>query len=147
MSQLSELYKQVVLEHNRSPRHFTELAPPCRHLEAFNALCGDKLDIFVRDQKQSISDLSFTGVGCALSMASASMMMEVLQPMRVQDALQLVDRFVVAVSADSASEDLDLPGDLSALLEVRRFPSRVGCVLLGWQELGRYLRKKADAGD
>ena len=75
------------------------------------------------------------------------MMMEVLQPMRVQDALQLVDRFVVAVSVDSASEDLDLPGDLSALLEVRRFPSRVGCVLLGWQELGRYLRKKADAGD
>jgi len=139
--QLSELYKQVVLDHNRTPRHFAELAPPCTHLEAFNPFCGDKLDLFLRDDEHRLV-LSFTGVGCALSQASASMMMEALQGFDPDAASELIERFIVAASGDQSAEELALPGDLSALLEARRFPSRVNCVLLGWQELGKYLQAK-----
>ncbi len=144
MTQLTELYKNVVLDHNRAPRHFGELEPPCTHLEAFNPLCGDKLTVFLRVTDSQIDRLTFTGVGCALSQASASMMTELMQGESIHAANRLAQRFVGQFDCNSDGLKVELPGDLPALLEARKFPSRVNCVLLGWHALMEHLQPLAN---
>ncbi len=148
MASINELYRQVVLDHNRSPRHFGELAPPCQHVDAYNALCGDKLTIYLRRDNQQLTELSFTGTGCALSQASASMMTEALTGLNQADALALAERFANALQSEEQppAEAVDqLPEDLMALLEARAFPSRINCVLLGWSAVADALNEGDDS--
>jgi nitrogen fixation NifU-like protein len=134
MSDLQDLYQEVILDHNRRPRNFRELAPPARRAEGFNPLCGDRLTLFLDLDGDVIRDVSFVGSGCAISKASASLMTDALKGKTVAEAERLFQRFheMVTSSTDTAAADL---GKLSVLAGVREFPTRVKCASLAWHTL------------
>lgn len=134
MSDLRDLYQEVILDHNRRPRNFREIPPPARRAEGFNPLCGDRLTLYVDIDGDRIRDVSFQGSGCAISKASASLMTEALKGKTVAEAEQLFDRFhdMVTSSTDAALADL---GKLSVFSGVREFPTRVKCASLAWHTL------------
>ena len=135
---LNELYREVILEHNRNPRNFGELPPPCEHVHAHNAFCGDKLDFTFRIVGPRLDKVMFTGVGCALSQASASMLTEQLSGLPLLQALQIVEEFQQAFKT---AEPVQLPEQLQVLLNAKQFPSRTDCVLMGWRALQADLRE------
>ena len=134
MSELSDLYQEVILDHNRRPRNFRVIEPPSHHAEGYNPLCGDRLDLFVTVEGDRIADVAFQGSGCAISKASASLMTDALKGRTVEEARQLFERFhrMVTTPPDEAVEDL---GKLSVLAGVREFPVRVKCASLAWHTL------------
>lgn len=134
MSELSELYQEVILDHNRRPRNFHAIDPADRTQEGYNPLCGDRLTVYVKLDGDRIVDVAFQGSGCAISKASASLMTEALKGKRVADARDLFDRFhaMITSSPDQAPDDL---GKLSVLAGVREFPTRVKCASLAWHTL------------
>ena len=131
MSDLTELYQEVILDHNRRPRNFRTIPSPSHHAEGCNPLCGDRLTLYVQVTGDTITDVAFEGSGCAISKASASLMTDALKGMTVQEANRLFERFhrVVTTPPDQPVEDL---GKLSALAGVRVFPVRVKCASLPW---------------
>ncbi len=139
MQPLNDLYREVILDHNRNPRNFGELPPPCEHAEAHNAFCGDKLNLSFRVIDQRLEKLMFTGAGCALSQASTSMLTEQLAGLNLAEASRLMQQFEQAFSKDETAE---LPSDLAALLNARQFPSRTDCVLMSWRALGEALQQR-----
>lgn len=145
MSELSDLYQEVILDHNRRPRNFRELPPPAHRAEGFNPLCGDRLTLFVDLDGDVIRDLSFVGSGCAISKASASLMTEALKGKTVAEAERLFDRFhdMVTSAHDAPAADL---GKLSVLAGVREFPIRVKCASLAWHTLKAAVRATEPAG-
>ena len=135
---LRELYRELILDHARSPRHFGQLPSATHTAEGVNPLCGDKLKLYVCiTDENRVSDARFEGTGCAISVASASLMTDTIIGMRTDDALEffhaLVGRLSGAASANgqSASDSVEL-GKLRALEGVREFPSRVKCATLAW---------------
>jgi nitrogen fixation NifU-like protein len=132
---MKELYKDVIVDHNRSPRNFRKIPDATRVQEGFNPLCGDKLTVYVKLDGDRISDLSFEGSGCAISVASASLMSQQLKGKTTGEALQLFDRMHDLLTRDDAEIDLDSLGKLAALSGVREYPSRVKCASLCWHTL------------
>ena len=131
MSDLSELYQEVILDHNKRPRNFRKIASASHHAEGFNPLCGDRLNLYVQIDGDVITDVAFEGAGCAISKASASLMTDELKGRTVADARDLFTRFhhVVTTPPDQPVEEL---GKLSVLAGVREFPVRVKCASLAW---------------
>ena len=131
MSDLRDLYQEVILDHNRRPRNFRVLENSTHHAEGFNPLCGDHLDLFLRIEGDVIAEVGFQGAGCAISKASASLMTDSLKGCPVAEARVLFDRFhrMVTTPPDREVEDL---GKLSVLAGVREFPVRVKCASLAW---------------
>jgi nitrogen fixation NifU-like protein len=131
MSELNELYQEVILDHNRRPRNFRVLETSTHHAEGYNPLCGDRLTLFLRIEGDTIAEATFQGAGCAISKASASLMTDCLKGCPVADARQLFERFhrMVTTPPDREVEDL---GKLSVLAGVREFPTRVKCASLAW---------------
>jgi nitrogen fixation NifU-like protein len=134
MSDLQDLYQEVILDHNRRPRNFKELPDPARRAEGFNPLCGDKLTVYLLLEGDIIRDLSFLGSGCAISKASASLMTEAVKGKTVAEAEALFERFHDMVTSDPGSPVADI-GKLSVLAGVREFPTRVKCASLAWHTL------------
>lgn len=134
MSDLSELYQEVILDHNKRPRNFRTIESPSHHAEGYNPLCGDRLTLFLQVDGDRIADVSFQGSGCAISKASASLMTDELKGRTVAEARELFGRFhqVVTTPPDRPVEDL---GKLSVLAGVREFPVRVKCASLAWHTL------------
>ena len=134
MSDLTDLYKEVILDHNRRPRNFRVLENATHHAEGHNPLCGDRLELFLTVDDDVITDVGFQGSGCAISRASASMMTDCLKGCPVADACALFARFhrMVTTPIDVEVEDL---GKLSSLAGVREFPVRVKCASLAWHTL------------
>jgi nitrogen fixation NifU-like protein len=134
MSDLSDLYQEVILDHNKRPRNFRKIDPASHHAEGFNPLCGDRLNLYVQVEGDVITDLAFEGSGCAISKASASLMTDELKGLTVADARSLFKRFhhVVTTPPDQPVEEL---GKLSVLAGVREFPVRVKCASLAWHTL------------
>ena len=134
MSDLSDLYQEVILDHNRRPRNFHALAGASHRAEGYNPLCGDRLTLYLKVTGDTIEDVSFQGAGCAISKASASMMTDLLKGKTIAEASALFDRFhrMVTTPPDQGVEDL---GKLSALAGVREFPVRVKCASLAWHTL------------
>ena len=134
MSDLSDLYQEVILDHNRRPRNFGVLADATHHAEGYNPLCGDRLTLFLKLEGDVITDVSFEGSGCAISKASASLMTDTLKGRGIADVRALFERFhrMVTTPPDREVEDL---GKLSALAGVREFPVRVKCATLPWHTL------------
>ena len=134
MSELSDLYQEVILDHNRRPRNFRVIEAPSHHAEGYNPLCGDRLDLFVTVEGDRIADVAFQGSGCAISKASASLMTDALKGRTVEEARQLFERFhrMVTTPPDVPVEDL---GKLSVFAGVREFPVRVKCASLAWHTL------------
>ena len=141
MSDLTDLYQEVILDHNRRPRNFRALDEANRTQEGYNPLCGDRLTLYVKLEGDRIADVAFQGSGCAISKASASLMTEALKGKTVTEARELFDKFhdMVTSAPDQAAPDL---GKLSVLSGVREFPTRIKCASLAWHTL-----KAAVAGE
>ncbi len=144
MSDLSDLYQEVILDHNRRPRNFRELPAASHHAEGYNPLCGDRLDLFLRIDGGVVTDVGFQGSGCAISKASASLMTDSIKGKTVADVRALFDRFhrMVTTPPDRPVEDL---GKLSAFSGVREFPVRVKCASLAWHTLKAALEREEKA--
>jgi nitrogen fixation NifU-like protein len=134
MSDLNDLYQEVILDHNRRPRNFHAMADASHMAEGVNPLCGDRLTLYLKVADGVVADVAFEGAGCAISKASASLMTDAVKGKSVADAQALFDRFhrMVTTPPDEPVEDL---GKLSALAGVREFPVRVKCASLAWHTL------------
>jgi len=133
MSELRELYQEVILDHNKKPRNFRVMETANHHADGHNPLCGDNVTIYLSIEDGKIADISFQGSGCAISKASASVMTTVLKGKSVADAEDLFNQFHELVTADSSEElDADHLGKLAVFSGVREFPARVKCASLAW---------------
>jgi nitrogen fixation NifU-like protein len=134
MSDLSDLYQEVILDHNKRPRNFRTLPSPSHQAEGYNPLCGDRLNLFLQLEGDRIADVAFQGSGCAISKASASLMTDAVKGRTVREALELFGRFHEMVTTPPDRDVPDL-GKLSVLAGVREFPVRVKCASLAWHTL------------
>ena len=134
MTELSDLYQEVILDHNRRPRNFHALDDASHTADGHNPLCGDRLRIYLKVEDGLVSDVGFEGAGCAISKASASMMTDAIKGRTVTEVDALFQRFhrMVTTPPDRAVEDM---GKLSSLAGVREFPVRVKCASLAWHTL------------
>ena len=133
---LKDLYRDVIVDHNRSPRNFREIDPPRRVADGHNPLCGDKLRVYLRVEDDTIEDVAFEGSGCAISVASASLMTEILKGKSKAEALDLFERMHgLLTGAEGSQDDLQSFGKLAALSGVREYPTRVKCASLCWHTM------------
>src|SRR6202049_186313 len=127
-----DLYREIILDHYRNPRHHHTVVPADRVIEANNPLCGDEIDLSYRLDNGTVAAIGFTGRGCSISQASASMLCESVTGMDVDAAERLAVSFRAMLKGDVVSDDL---GDLEALRGVRAYPVRVKCATLAWNAL------------
>jgi nitrogen fixation NifU-like protein len=133
--ELRELYRELILDHARSPRHFGKLDAPTHTAEGINPLCGDKLKLYVRvNDDDQIEDVSFEGSGCAISVASASLLTDTVAGRSTIEAIEYADAVAAALSGKETKSVFDL-GKIRALEGVREFPSRVKCATLAWHAM------------
>ncbi len=135
MSDLRELYQQVILDHNKNPRNFREMADATRHVDGYNPLCGDHYTIYVKTEGENIAEVSFTGSGCAISKASASVMSSTVKGKSKEEAERLFDTFHRLVTGDASGLSAADLGRLAAFSGVSEFPARVKCATLAWHTL------------
>jgi nitrogen fixation NifU-like protein len=144
MPDLSELYQQIILDHNRNPRNFRPLESPDRVAEGYNPLCGDKITVYLKLQGDRVKEVAFQGSGCAISQASASLMTGVVAGRTTGDAERLFRDFQAMATAEpGASVDTASLGKLAAFAGVRQFPVRVKCATLAWHTLHAALQNAA----
>ena len=134
MNTTDELYQEVILDHNRQPRHFGQLEAPTHQAEGFNPLCGDHYQVALTlGNDGTIADIGFTGTGCAISKASLSIMTEALINKTPQEARDLFDQFHGLVTGQNTTTTG--LGKLAVFEGITRFPTRVKCAILGWHAL------------
>jgi nitrogen fixation NifU-like protein len=137
LNPLSELYREVILDHNRHPRNFGRLDPHDAHADGHNPLCGDRLSITLRRNGDTLEDLRFEGNGCAISVASASMMTEAVKG-KDRASIEALFQRIHALLTDTGASSAEV-GKLAALSGVREFPARVKCASLCWHTLNAAL--------
>jgi nitrogen fixation NifU-like protein len=144
MSDLRDLYQEVILDHNRRPRNYRHMEDADRVCEGFNPLCGDRLTLFVDLDGDTIRDVTFEGTGCAISRASASLMTDALKGKSLAEAEALFERFhrLVTSPTDQAIDMTGL-GKLAVFSGVREYPTRVKCATLSWHTLRAALTGEA----
>jgi len=134
-AELRDLYRELILDHAKRPRHFGRLEHSTHSAQGLNPLCGDKLHIYLQvDDSGKLTDAAFEGSGCAISVASASLLTDAVIGMRVDDAERFANALTERLTGRSAGADLDL-GKLRALEGVREYPSRVKCATLAWHAM------------
>jgi len=143
MSDLRELYQQVILDHYKNPRNYREISDAVR-VEGYNPLCGDHYTVFVQLDGEKIEDVSFTGSGCAISKASASVMSSTVKGKSKDEAEKLFDTFHKLVTGDMSGLSAADLGRLAAFSGVSEFPARVKCATLAWHTLRTALEGKAE---
>jgi nitrogen fixation protein NifU and related proteins len=142
-SDLEELYQEVILDHSRKPRNFGELADAGVRVHGDNPACGDEIHLAVRfGDNGSLEDIKFTGRGCAISQASASLMTMKLKGKTRDETTSLLHQFHDLVTDESSGEVKSL-GDLRVMSGVRKFPQRVKCAMLAWRALEQALQQKS----
>jgi nitrogen fixation NifU-like protein len=140
MSDLRELYQQVILDHNKSPRNFRAIEGAHREARGHNPLCGDKLTVYVKLEDDRIADVSFEGTGCAISTASASLMTQALKGKTLAEAKALYEEFHDMVTGEPGGHaPSDNLGKLAVFMGVCEFPVRVKCATLCWHTLNNAL--------
>ncbi len=141
MSELSDLYQEVILEHNKNPRNFREIADADQYADGKNPLCGDALRVYVSLDGDTVTDVAFKGSGCAISKASASMMTQAVKGKTKSEAEHIFDEFhkMVTGDLDIETDENDL-GKLKIFAGVLEFPARVKCASLSWHTLNAALR-------
>jgi nitrogen fixation NifU-like protein len=145
MSDMRELYQEVILDHQRHPRNFGKLAHANRHAEGFNPLCGDRVTIYAVVEGDVIREIAFEGSGCAICMASCSLMTDELKGRTIAEAEALFGSFHELVTGESGAEpDSDAMGKLAVFEGVREFPVRVKCATLPWHALKAALKNITD---
>jgi nitrogen fixation NifU-like protein len=140
MPGLDDLYREIILDHYRSPRNRGTLPPPAAHATGHNPLCGDEIDVYLQVDDGVVSDVKVGGQGCSISQSSASMMSQAVKGKTVDEVRALVRRFKGMMSIDESdgdeppADDFNL-GDLEALQGVVKFPVRIKCATLAWNTL------------
>lgn len=142
MSGLDDLYREIILDHYRSPRNRGELPPPAHHAVGHNPLCGDEIDVYVRLDGDVVAEVKVGGQGCSISQSSASMMSEAITGKTIDEVRALTKRFKGMLSIEDM-DDLEVRahadnsdlGDLEALSGVVKFPVRIKCATLSWNTL------------
>ncbi|MCS3902134.1 nitrogen fixation NifU-like protein [Methylohalomonas lacus] len=144
MFDLKDLYQEVIVDHNRSPRNFGALEDADRVIEGYNPLCGDKLNLYVKFDDERISDVKFDGSGCAISVASASLMTEALKGKTKADAERIFNDFHELLTARDMpiAAEVEKLDKLAALAGVRDYPTRIKCATLCWHTLHSALEGK-----
>ena len=143
MSEIRELYQQVILDHNKSPRNYRRPEGANRTSEGFNPLCGDHLHVFLKVREGVIQDIGFEGSGCAISKASASLMTTALKGLKTDEVEALFRRFHDMVTGDvEQAPDTEGLGKLAVFAGVREFPARVKCASLAWHTMHAALEGK-----
>jgi nitrogen fixation NifU-like protein len=144
MTDLSDLYQEILLEHNSKPRNFRELEEATQSAEGYNPLCGDKITVYLSVVNGTIADVGFQGSGCAISRASASMMTQSVKGQTLVEAENVFDAFHRMMTEPGADLDHDLLGDLESLSGVVEFPIRIKCAVLAWHTLRAALDGQGD---
>ena len=145
MSNLNELYQEILLEHNNKPRNFRKLADANRQADGYNPLCGDRITLYLKVEEDVIIDVAFQGVGCAISRASASMLTQSVKGQTLDKAEEIFDGFHTMITEPEAEVDYDALGDLEMLSGVSAFPTRIKCAILAWHTLHAALEGQGDA--
>lgn len=142
MPGLEDLYREIILDHYRTPRNRGELPPPARMAEGHNPLCGDEIHVYLDVKDDTVVDVKISGQGCSISQSSASMMSAAVKGKNINDVLALVKRFKQMMSIEEENADntgeIDTSiklGDLEALQGVVKFPVRIKCATLAWNTL------------
>ena len=144
MSDLEDLYKEVILDHYRSPRNRMKIDNADVHLHRDNPLCGDEIDLYVDIEGGKVTAVGFEGRGCSISQASVSMMTEKLKGLSLEEAETLANTFKQMMQGEEPA-DQDSLGDLLALQGVQKYPVRIKCALLGWNTLVEGLEESGKA--
>lgn len=147
MFDLKDLYQEVIIDHNRSPRNFGKLENPTQVAEGYNPLCGDKLNLYLTTEDDLITDVSFDGSGCAISVASASLMTDSLKGKTTKEAEQLFKNFHDLIMKEEPPDQKQMQslGKLAALAGVKEYPARVKCATLCWHTLHSALQDNKDS--
>ena len=141
-AELDELYRDIIIDHYRNPRHKGHLTAPSASHEGVNPLCGDEVTVEVMLDGGDIGEIAYSGSGCSISQSSASMMTEAMAGKSVAEARRLIADFTAMMRGDE-SIDPDALGDLEALSGVRKFPVRIKCATLSWHTLAEALNEAA----
>jgi len=144
MSDLRELYQQVILDHNKNPKNYHELADATARVDGYNPLCGDHYTVFLKTEGDTIREVSFTGSGCAISKASASVMSATVKGKSKEEAEQLFETFHRLVTGDASGLSAADLGRLAAFSGVSEFPARIKCATLAWHTLRSALEGKEE---
>jgi nitrogen fixation NifU-like protein len=143
--ELKELYQQVILDHNKSPRNFREMDNATSKAEGYNPLCGDRLDVYLHVEDGIVQDVSFKGEGCAISKASASVMTSLLKGKKKEEAERLFKKFHDLVTGKLGDNpDLEDFGKLAVFAGVQEFPVRVKCASLAWHTMMNALQNREE---
>ena len=144
MNELQDLYQELILDHNRSPRNCRRIENADAEANGYNPLCGDRVTVYVTLENDVVSDVAFEGSGCAISTAAASLMTQSIKGKSISEAKALFEKFRGVVTGDPAtSANGPALGKLEALVGVRRFPARVKCATLVWHTLKAALDRQA----
>ena len=143
MFDLRELYQEIIIDHNRNPRHCHEMVDPTVEARGYNPLCGDKLTVYLLLKDGVIDDISFVGCGCAISQASASLMTDALMGKTIEQAHALFEKFHRMLTSDDDIQALSID-KLTVLAGVRAYPARVKCATLAWHTLEAALKKERE---
>ncbi len=142
-AELRELYQQVILDHNKSPRNFRKIENANHFAEGYNPLCGDKIDIYLLVDDGIVKDISFQGNGCAISKASASLMSSIVKGKSVDETKELFEKFHDLITGKIDEEaSIENLGKLSVFAGVKEFPSRVKCASLAWHTMTAALKNE-----
>jgi len=141
---LKDLYRDVIVDHNRNPRNFGKLEPADAHADGYNPLCGDQLSLYVALEGERLREVKFEGKGCAISIASASLLTEAVKGKSRSEVQQLFDMVHALLTRQDAQPDASL-GKLAALSGVREFPARVKCASLCWHTLNAALERHGES--
>lgn len=139
MSELNDLYQELIIDHSKRPRNFRRLDDPKRTAQGYNPLCGDKITLDLKLANNHIDDIAFQGSGCAISTASASLMTESLKGKTLEEAAVLFDKFHNLITTDQAAAPG--MGKLAVFSGVREFPARAKCATLAWHTLRAALQE------
>lgn len=140
MNDLRDLYQQLILDHNKSPRNFGVLEGANRSAQGYNPLCGDEINVSAVVEDDIINAIKFEGAGCAISKASASIMTTVVKGKAVQEVQDIFERFHrMATTGEMNGQDM---GKLAALADIHKYPARVKCAMLAWRTLSASLEQQ-----
>lgn len=142
-AELDDLYREIIIDHYRNPRHKGHLSAPSACHEGVNPLCGDEVTVEVALDGEALGEIAYSGSGCSISQSSASMMTEAVAGKSVDEARRLIGDFTAMMRGDD-SIDPDALGDLEAMSGVRKFPVRIKCATLAWHTLHAALEGQAD---
>jgi nitrogen fixation protein NifU and related proteins len=139
-AELDDLYREIIIDHYKSPRHKGRLESPDATHEGLNPLCGDEVTVDVTVRGSQIAEIAYRGTGCSISQSSASMMTEAVAGKELDEVKRLMDGFTAMMRGDESIDPESL-GDLEALSGVRKFPVRIKCATLAWHTLEEALRQ------